>query len=243
MLKFDIDSMYEGEQRISKGFTCPHCNAFAAHSFKVEDINTGADETSVGIVVYNVLIVSTCQSCNINSLWIKQGISSYLPSFYKSNINKDDKEFEKLIFPGRMTDVPTPNKDMPEDVFKIYAEACLVLQHSPRSSIALSRLAIEQLVDYLEANGKNLNEKIGDLVSKGLPVTIQQMLDSVRVIGNNAVHPGQIEIEGNTDLAISLLTFINLIVDNQISQPKAIQSTYNLIPDSYKKSIEQRDNK
>lgn len=244
MLKFDIDGMfYKEEERISKGFTCPHCGAIAAHSFKVEGINTGADERSSGLIVYNVLIISTCQSCNLNSLWLKQGIDTYLPSFHTSNDSNNDKEFENLIFPVKITDLPTPNIDMPNNVLKIYTEACLVLQYSPRSSIALSRLAIEQLVDFLGANGKNLNDKIGDLVTRGLPVTIQQMLDSVRVIGNNAVHPGQIEIEGNIDLAISLLKFINLIVDSQISQPKAIQATYDLIPNSYKESIERRDNK
>lgn len=68
------------------------------------------------------------------------------------------------------------------------------------------------------------------------------MLDSVRVIGNNAVHPGQIDIKDNKELALSLLSFINLIVDNRITQPKKILDIYNLLPDSYRNSIERRDN-
>lgn len=130
---------------------------------------------------------------------------------------------------------------MPEDVKGIYDEACLVLKASPRSSAALSRLAIEKLVDHLEAHGNNLNSKIADLVSKGLPVRIQQMLDSVRVIGNNAVHPGEIDLSDDTQLALSLLNFINLIVENQISQPKRIDEIYNSLPESNLKSIERRD--
>ena len=103
-------------------------------------------------------------------------------------------------------------------------------------------MAIEKLVDGLEAEGKDLNSKIGKLVSKGMPVEIQQMLDSVRVIGNNAVHPGQINIKDNKELALSLLHFINLIIDNRITQPKKISEVYNSLPESYRKAIENRDN-
>ena len=74
-----------------------------------------------------------------------------------------------------------------------------------------------------------------------MPIEIQQMLDSVRVIGNNAVHPGQIDIKDNKELALSLLSFINLIVDNRITQPKKILDIYNLLPESYRNSIERRD--
>ena len=86
-----------------------------------------------------------------------------------------------------------------------------------------------------------MNLKIADLVSKGLPPRIQQMLDSVRVIGNNAVHPGEIDLSDNAQLASSLLDFINLIVENQISQPKRINEVYNNLPESILQSIERRD--
>ena len=117
-----------------------------------------------------------------------------------------------LIFPNVAEGIPKPNNDMPDDVKEIYIEAGKVLNISPRSSAALSRLAIEKLVTHLNAQGKDLNTKIGNLVSKGMPIEIQQMLDSVRVIGNNAVHPGQIDIKDNEELALSLLNFINSTV-------------------------------
>lgn len=56
-----------------------------------------------------------------------------------------------------------------------------------------------------------------------------------------AVHPGEIDLSDNTQLALSLLNFINLIVDNQISQPKKIDEIYNSLPESNLKSIERRD--
>ncbi len=157
------------------------------------------------------------------------------------NTFSGDDSSEILLYPFTSPDLPKANEDMPEDVKKIYDEACLVLKYSPRSSAALSRLAIEKLVDHLEAEGSNLNLKIADLVSKGLPPRIQQMLDSVRVIGNNAVHPGEIDLSDNAQLASSLLDFINLIVENQISHPKRINEVYNNLPESILQSIERRD--
>lgn len=248
MEKFNVNRVMLDHQHeaITKGIRCPNCDAISAHTYKPRKIelkpqsNEGTTESNKIFYKY-ILISAKCHSCNVESIWLKREIERIISTFDKDEIYDD--VYEILLYPNVAPDLPKPNKDMPGNVLNIYNEACLVLQHSPRSSIALSRLAIEQLVEHLGAEGKTLDNKIGDLVSKGLPVTIQQMLDSVRVIGNNAVHPGQIEVEGNIDLAISLLTFINLIVDNQISQPKAIKSTYDLIPESYKKSIERRDKK
>ena len=124
----------------------------------------------------------------------------------------------------------------------IFNESLNVIPYSPRASIALSRLAIDLLTIELNAEGATLNERIGFLVKQGLPTKIQQALDSVRVIGNNAVHPGNIIItENDENLALSLLHFINIIVDYQISQPKQLEETYNLLPQNYRKAIDGRD--
>lgn len=223
-------------EQVTKGFSCPYCKAFSAHTarfnmIELKDSVIKINDSDIAVRYFN--ITAKCHSCNQESIWFKRDA-------YK---DKDNEEYalEILVYPIINHDVPEPNLDMPESVKQIYDEACSVLYKSPRSSAALSRLAIENLVDCLNANGKDLNTKIGDLVSKGMPVSIQQMLDSVRVIGNNAVHPGQIEISDNIELALSLLNFINLIVDNTITQPKKINEVYNLLPDSYKQSIERRD--
>lgn len=240
----NFDNTIHHGHSIVSAFNCPNCPAIAAQNPSKIKVNL-IDQPNTELAKYqDYIIVLTCQSCRNDSIWIaRKAFVTYNNVFDNNEDDYTKYEFEKLIFPIKAENAPLPNPDMPKNIVEIYNEACLVLKDSPRSSAALSRLAIEQLVDYLGAEGKDLNAKIGDLVSKGLPVTIQQMLDSVRVIGNNAVHPGQIEVEGNIDLAISLLTFINLIIDNQISQPKAIKSTYDLIPESYKKSIERRDKK
>ncbi|WP_415663473.1 DUF4145 domain-containing protein [Vibrio taketomensis] len=52
-----------------------------------------------------------------------------------------------------------------------------------------------------------MNNDIKELVSEGLSPKIQQALDSLRVVGNNAVHPGQINIDDNAEVAYKLLAY------------------------------------
>ena len=237
-MEFDFSqlSFGGGFGRNSKAFQCPNCSGFASHLWKYEPVMIHRIHSKT----LRFTIISQCQACEHFSIWLtnelplkKEGSQSELD---KSHVNV------KLLFPSVSNEVPKPNVDMPSDVKEIFTEAGQILEESPRASAALSRLAIEKLVDGLEAEGKDLNSKIGKLVSKGMPVEIQQMLDSVRVIGNNAVHPGQINIKDNKELALSLLHFINLIIDNRITQPKKISEVYNSLPESYRKAIENRDN-
>ena len=235
-MSFDLSklSLGGGFAGNSKAFQCPVCSGFSSHLWTYNPIDINGDYNES----IKFIIIAQCQACNQFSIWITNEIriSSSGLVLYTSGATLT------LIFPNVAEGIPEPNSDMPDDVKEIYIEAGEVLNISPRASAALSRLAIEKLVAHLNAKGKDLNTQIGSLVSKGMPIEIQQMLDSVRVIGNNAVHPGQIDIKDNKELALSLLSFINLIVDNRITQPKKILDTYNLLPESYRNSIERRDN-
>ena len=80
---------------------------------------------------------------------------------------------------------------MPEDVRADFLEAASIVDASARGAAALLRLCIQKIVMALGGRGNNLNEDIGNLVEQRLiPQSIQQALDVVRVVGNNAVHPG-----------------------------------------------------
>ena len=92
--------------------------------------------------------------------------------------------------------------------------------------------------------GKDLNSDIGKLVKDGLSSQIQQSLDLVRVVGNNAVHPGQIQIEENNDKIEKFFSLVNLIIDVLIVQPAKISTMFDaLVPSAQKKQIEVRDGK
>lgn len=217
----------------SKAFTCPNCGGFASHEWRSFPVTHELYQN----ITSSFIIIAKCQACQGYSIWLTDE-----KIITEGQLTKFSKNSEKLLYPIKTLGVPSPNQDMPDDVKEIYIEASEILDKSPRSSAALSRLAIEKLVNHLKGEGKDLNKKIGYLVSQGMPAEIQQMLDSVRVIGNNAVHPGQIDLKDNKELAASLLTFVNLIVDNRISQPKKIKSVYDSLPESYRKAIDRRDN-
>jgi hypothetical protein len=95
---------------------------------------------------------------------------------------------------------------------------------------------------HLGKSGKDINKDIGELVRKGrIGARTQKMLDSVRIVGNEAVHPGEINLNDDRELANALFYFINLIVFDAISYDKAVDSIYQKMPAVKRKGIEDRD--
>jgi hypothetical protein len=134
------------------------------------------------------------------------------------------------------------NPDMPESVKQLYDEAGLIYNKSPRAACALLRLAIDRLCNELGENDRDINKNIGALVRKGLPQSVQQALDVVRVVGNKAVHPGQIAFDvDDVGTATMLMRLLNIIVDRMITEPNEIDLLYQGLPESVKNSIEKRD--
>ena len=146
----------------------------------------------------------------------------------------------RMIVPSEAP-VPPPHLDLPASCVDEYYEARDIVARSPRAASALLRLAVQKLMVELGEKGKNINDDIGALVAKGLPVEVQQALDYCRVIGNNGVHPGEIELNDNPDIAHSLFEMINFIVEDRISRPKKVASLYSILPDGALKAVEKRD--
>ncbi len=151
--------------------------------------------------------ISICESCKFPTIW-------------------NDK---KMVFPLYSTAEP-PVEDMPEDVKADFEEARLITNQSPRGAAALLRLAIQKLCKHLGQPGKNINDDIAALVANGLPPKVQQALDSVRVIGNDAVHPGSIDLKDDTEIVNKLFRLVNFIVHKMISEPKEIDEIYGGLP-------------
>jgi hypothetical protein len=101
---------------------------------------------------------------------------------------------------------------------------------------------------YVKCNvaekGDNINDDIASLVKKGLSPLVQKSLDVVRVVGNEAVHPGTLDLRDNRDVASTLFRLVNLIAEQMISHPKHVNDIYeNVVPDTKKAQIERRDAK
>jgi hypothetical protein len=138
---------------------------------------------------------------------------------------------------------PIPNSDLPEEVKRDYEEARSIASLSPRGAAALLRLAIQKLCRALGEKGEDLNNDIASLVKKGLNAKVQKALDSVRVIGNEAVHPGQMDLRDDADTAGKLFGLVNIVADAMITKPKRVDEIYEGLPKSKRAAIAERDAK
>jgi len=162
--------------------------------------------------------IAICQSCNDFSIWINT----------------------EMIYPKQLP-IENANADMNEDIQALYREASLIFTDSPKGATALLRLALQKLLEQLGKTG-NINKSIKELVDEGLNPKMQQALDFVRVVGNNAVHPGEINLDDNKEIALSLFKIINMIADDLISKPKEMDALYNdIIPETTRNHIQTRD--
>lgn len=139
--------------------------------------------------------------------------------------------------------VQSPGPDLPTEIRFDYEEAKAIVERSPRGAAALLRLCIQELCIHLGVKGKNLNDDIGALVRKGLPVRIQQALDMVRLIGNNAVHPGELDLEDYSETATALFDLLNLNSGSRPTQLRKIEELYKTLPKTSRDAIDKRHRK
>lgn len=199
-----------------KGFNCPSCNAYSEHRwYSLYSLLQGShplDEWSKDVNF------GLCSHCDEASIWLA----------------------DSMIWP-RAISAPMSHSDMPPDIAIDYEEARNVLASSPRSAAALLRLCVQKLCVELGEPGKNINADIGGLVAKGLSPKMQQALDIVRVVGNEQVHPGTLDVRDNPEIAAKLFAIVNFIVEDQITKPKLIDELYQKIPTEKLKGIQERD--
>ncbi len=197
-------------------FHCIHCGVYAAQHWNHFTYKLGYQDFGID----QHLKFCICSHCEKWSYWFD----------------------ERMIVPSNAP-VQPPHLDMPQECLTEYQEARSIVSVSPRAASALLRLAVQQLMPILGESGKNINDDIASLVKKGLPVQVQQALDVCRVVGNNAVHPGEIDLNDTPEIAYSIFAMINFIVEDRISHPKHIEELYSQLPEAARNAIAVRDGK
>jgi hypothetical protein len=210
-----VEIPYTSPSMWSDAFNCPHCHAFSSQRWGKINLIVGSSNFGQS----DEFVLCRCARCEKFSIWVGQ----------------------RLLFPPARK-VPPANSDLPQDIIRDYEEASEILDRSPRGAAAILRLCIQNLCKLLGEPGANINEDIASLVRKGLSPKVQQALDIVRVVGNNAVHPGQLDLRDDIDTSEKLFGLLNLITDTMITQPKHINEMFNkVVPDSQKSAIAKRD--
>lgn len=205
-----------------EAFNCPHCGAFSRmhwSSLWAQQLRTGFD-----------LHLSLCTHCKTPSCWQATEFD---------NETEEPSAAIMVIPDGSLA--PQPHPGMPASVVADYNEAREIVNRSPRGAAALLRLAIQKLCEELGETTGNINADIGSLVQKGLPAEIQQALDVVRVVGNNAVHPGELSDEDIADVAVTLFELVNAIVEDRIARPKKLAALFERLPAGAREAIAKRD--
>lgn len=249
-------------------FDCPHCGAFTTqHWYKlhadridekervpsIPDVETREriakdkelkpdqkewfldwiDKTLAGLVqierkkngayVYNDignLHLSECYNCKKIAVWVHRS----------------------LAFPAQRAGV-VPNADLPTELLADFEEARTIVGSSPRGAAALMRLVVQQLCAHLGEKGKNIDDDIASLVAKGLNPLVQKALDVVRVVGNEAVHPGTLDLKDDQETALRLFTLVNAIAEQMITHPKSVEQLYSQLPPGKLAAIEARNDR
>ncbi len=198
-------------------FTCPTCQTVALQRWSNLHVTMSGvhGNQSVAMPRYRV---NRCDACDALGIWLDA----------------------QLVFPVSDLTIE-PNSDMPASVKKDFVEAILVFKSSPKASAALLRLAVQRCCIELGLKGENLNSDIGELVRRGLPEQVRQSLDVVRVIGNNQVHPGTMDVNDRPEIALTLFKLVNIIVEYLISNPKRISELFDSLPEGARAQIERRD--
>lgn len=150
-----------------------------------------------------MLFISTCHICKGYILWLN----------------------ENIIYP-LASNIPLPNEDMPNEVKKLYLEGRAVFPVSKKACAALLRLSLQKLCKELGGTGKNINNDIAKLVKEGLNPSIKNSLDIIRITGNEAVHPGELNLEENENHVSFLFELLNFIVDEKYTREKKLMRCF-----------------
>lgn len=218
-------------------FTCPHCQAISQMNFITPDKIKQGIYLNLQVIKENYLLAGENARNRVSDI---ENIADIYEKFANSfAICQNCKEIsiwvdEKMIYPkSRLT--PLPNEDLPDDIKADYEEASLIVQDSPRGACALLRLALQKLMIYLRED-KNLDKAIKSLIDKKIiNEDLQKALDTVRVIGNSAVHPNELDIKDNKEIAIALFKIINYIAEKILTEKKRVDEIYNILPETAKR--------
>lgn len=183
-----------------EAFTCPHCGAVAEQ--KWSDVQV--PERHLRSMETPFYRTSFCMACKQYSIWLIFSDSS-----------------DRMVYPTGGTS-PSPHPEMSGSVKDTYEQARSIAELSPCASAALLRKALEQLLmEYRPPkDGKKfyLNKTLESL-KKDIPESVYMNLESVKLVGDKSIHPGEIDMEDFPEITTALFELVNEIFEKLVAQP------------------------
>lgn len=132
---------YTAPQLLESAFSCPHCGVFAKQHWGLVyrnkiNVNSGRLIVAPDSKLHGFRATS-CESCQGATIWHQ----------------------DRIIFPFSGASVQ-PNGDMPPAIRDVFLEARGILFLSPKSSMALLRLAVSKLLVHLGGRGVSIDDDI-----------------------------------------------------------------------------------
>lgn len=206
-----------------KAFHCPFCNALAQMDWHMHYRGTPPSFVAEAI----------CLVCNKASVWLAElgtPTADSIQGMYTG----------QMIYPIT-SPAPMPHLDLPDICLTDYMEALNIVSLSPRGAAALLRLVLQKLCNHFGSPEKSINDNIAEMVKQGLPESLRKMFDFVRLTGNEAVHPGEMNLQDSPELVYSMFSFINMIAEKMIAEPRQIDEMYGKLPEGKRKAADNRD--
>jgi hypothetical protein len=200
--------------------TCPLCGTLAAQWWQdLYHLLLSYDEGSDTPRRVEGLRSVNCSACDAYSYWFE----------------------DKMVYPLERIG-PPPHIDMPPSVLTLYREAQEIAKPSPRAAAVLLRIALERLLEDVGRGGKNLNKAIGDYVAEGaIPEELQRAMDTVRLTGNDAAHPGELKLDDTPGGTAALFEIVNELVDRLVGFKARMNRIYDSLDGEKKEQVERRD--
>lgn len=173
-------------------------------------------------------MMAVCQGCDNHSLWapVKKAMSAL------TLLSMD----YRLVYPA-MSPAPIPEENMPDDIKIDFEEARQVFSNSPRAAAALLRLCVQKLCQELLGKKGDIHKQIGELVDLGLPSRVLKAFDTIRIFGNESVHPGTVNLNDTPDVALALFSLVNMAVRHCITEEKELEAIRALTPEAKRREI------
>lgn len=199
---------------------CPQCSTVV----HIDWFSTDAIEKATGNRGEYEIEYGLCPNCEKPIVYLLHG----KPKYVDGNYSIDNPIWKKMIFPKESRLENT--QDIPYQYLDDYEEALKVLASSPKSSAALTRRLLQNILrEEYKLKRRALSEEIKEFIAiPGVPSHLSSAVDAIRQIGNLAAHPTKDKTTGEivpveVGEAEWLIEVIEALFDFTFIQPKKLE--------------------